>query len=279
MGMATLFLGDVARDHCCIHRELCPGASRCRAAASGHPAWVERMNPDICLSCEAIERYLGEEEERVHALRGVSLDLEPRSIHAVVGPSGCGKSTLLYVLGLLDPPDAGSVAIESETVSYLSDNALAQKRNEFIGFIFQFHFLLEDFTAQENVMIPMRRLGRLTEDEMRNRAARLLDAVGLGDKLTRPSRHLSGGEQQRVAIARALANDPRVILADEPTGNLDTGNSERAFELLANLVRDREKALLLVTHNRFIADACDWVHEMKDGRIIASHPHGQRISV
>src|ERR1700756_5677404 len=102
------------------------------------------MNGEACLSCEGIERYLGEEEERVHALRGVSLDLEPGSIHAVVGPSGCGKSSLLYVLGLLDPPDAGSVRIESEIVSHLSDDTLARKRNEFVGFIFQFHFLLED---------------------------------------------------------------------------------------------------------------------------------------
>ncbi len=205
------------------------------------------MNPKICLSCEAIERFLGEEEERVHALRGVSLDLEPGSIHAVVGPSGCGKSTLL-------------------------------KRSEFIGFIFQFHFLMEDFTAQENVMIPMRKLGRLSDAEMRERAAGLLEAVGLGDKLRRPSRHLSGGEQQRVAIARALANDPRVILADEPTGNLDTANSERAFELLQNIVQQGEKALLLATHNPAIAGSCDWIHEMKDGRITASHPRGNRTS-
>ncbi len=169
------------------------------------------MKGELSLSCRDIERYLGEEESRVHALRGVSLD--------------------------------------------------------------------EDFSAHENVMIPMRRLGQMNEAEMRERAAALLESVDLGDKLGRQSRHLSGGEQQRVAIARALANDPHVILADEPTGNLDTGNSQRAFELLANLVREREKALLLVTHNRFIADACDWVHEMKDGRIIASHPRGQRISV
>jgi len=232
-----------------------------------------------CLSCREIERYLGEDETRVHALRGVSLDLAPGSVHAVVGPSGCGKSTLLYILGLLDQPDRGRVEIESEAMSYLADNELARRRNERIGFIFQFHFLMEDFSAQENVTIPMRRLGRLTETEMRDRAATLLEAVDLGDKLDRPSRHLSGGEQQRVAIARALANDPRVILADEPTGNLDTQNSQRAFELLQNLVRQGEKALLLVTHNRFIADSCDWVHEMKDGRIIKSHPHGQRISV
>jgi len=229
--------------------------------------------------CHQIERYLGEEESRIHVLRGVSLDLQPGSVHAVVGPSGCGKSTLLYVLGLLDQPDAGWIEIESERMSELPDNELARRRNELIGFIFQFHFLMEDFSAQENVTIPMRRLGRLSEAEMRDRAASLLEAVDLGDKLNRPSRHLSGGEQQRVAIARALANDPRVILADEPTGNLDTDNSQRAFELLHNLVRQGDKALLLVTHNRFIADACDWVHEMRDGRIIISHPHGERISV
>jgi lipoprotein-releasing system ATP-binding protein len=237
------------------------------------------MSGELCLSCRDIERYLGEDESRVHALRGVSLDLESGSIHAVVGPSGCGKSTLLYILGLLDQPDGGSVTIKSEPVSHLADDELARRRNELIGFIFQFHFLMEDFSALENVMIPMRQLGQLTDADMRDRSAALLEAVDLGDKLDRQSRHLSGGEQQRVAIARALANDPQVILADEPTGNLDTRNSQRAFELLANLVREQQKALLLVTHNRFIADACDWVHEMKDGRIIKIHPHGQRISV
>jgi len=234
------------------------------------------MSAEICLSCEEVERYLGEEEERVHALRGVSLEIETGSVHAVVGPSGCGKSSLLYILGLLDSPDGGKVAIESEPVLHLTDDELAQKRNKLIGFIFQFHFLMEDFTAEENVMIPMRKLGQLSDEQMRERAAELLGAVGLGDKLRRQSRHLSGGEQQRVAIARALANDPRVILADEPTGNLDTANSERAFELLQNLVHERGKALLLATHNPAIAEACDWVHEMKDGRITASHERLQR---
>jgi lipoprotein-releasing system ATP-binding protein len=233
------------------------------------------MNGEISLSCENIERYLGEDESRVHALRGVSLQLEPGTVHAVVGPSGCGKSTLLYILGLLDSPDAGSVMLESTAVSHLPDDELAHKRNEFIGFIFQFHFLMEDFTAQENVMIPMRRLGHLSESAMSTRAADLLGAVGLGEKLERPSRHLSGGEQQRVAIARALANDPRVILADEPTGNLDTENSRKAFELLQRIVQQNQKALLLVTHNPAIAEACDWIHEMKDGQIVASHPRGR----
>ena len=134
---------------------------------------------------------------------------------------------------------------------------------------------MEDFSAQENVMIPMRRLGRSFPGRCWTARPSLLDAVGLGAKLQRPSRHLSGGEQQRVAIARALANDPRVILADEPTGNLDTANSERAFDLLHNLVRENNKALFLVTHNQLIAEACDWIHEMQDGQIIASHERGR----
>jgi lipoprotein-releasing system ATP-binding protein len=236
------------------------------------------MSAEIWLSCRGLERYLGEDDSRVHALRGVSLDLEPGSVHAVVGPSGCGKSTLLYVLGLLDTADSGSLTIAGQPMADLPDIELAQRRNELLGFIFQFHFLLEDFTAQENVMIPMRRLGRLSETEMRARAAQLLGEVGLGEKLSRPSRHLSGGEQQRVAIARALANDPRVILADEPTGNLDTANAERAFRLLQKIVREERKALLLVTHNPAIAEACDWIHEMQDGVIVGSHPRGRRNS-
>ncbi|MGI8430717.1 MAG: ABC transporter ATP-binding protein [Chthoniobacterales bacterium] len=232
------------------------------------------MTEEIWLSCRNLERYLGEGDSRVHALRGVSLDLEPGSVHAMVGPSGCGKSTLLYILGLLDPPDGGSLTIGGCLIADLPDDELARRRNELLGFIFQFHFLLEDFTAQENVMIPMRRLGQLSEEEMLTRAASLLDEVGLGGKRQRPSRHLSGGEHQRVAIARALANNPRVILADEPTGNLDTANAERAFQLLQKIVREERKALLLVTHNPAIAEACDWIHEMQDGLIVGSHPRG-----
>src|ERR1700738_360178 len=229
------------------------------------------MEAEVSLSCEGIERFLGEEDSRVHALRGVSLQLERGTVHAVVGPSGCGKSTLLYILGLLDHADGGSVTIENEAGAHLVDEALDRKRNELVGVIFQFHVLLEDFTAQENVMIPMRRLGVLSEPEMHERSAHLLEEVGLGNKLTRPSRHLSGGEQQRVAVARALANNPSVILADEPTGNLDSNNSRRAFELLQRIVREERKALLLVTHNPEIAEACDWIQEMQDGLLIGSH--------
>jgi lipoprotein-releasing system ATP-binding protein len=222
----------------------------------------------LSLSCKDIEKFLGVGESRVHALRGVSLDLSPGETHAVVGPSGCGKSSLLYILGLLDRPSAGELQIAGRPVLGLSDKELSHDRNALLGFIFQFHFLLQDFTAIENVMIPMRQLGIWDSATMIERAEWLLNAVGLDQKIHRPSRHLSGGEQQRVAIARALANDPAVILADEPTGNLDTANSNRVFELMSDIVRNQQKALLLVTHNPAIARACDIVHTMRDGRIV-----------
>jgi lipoprotein-releasing system ATP-binding protein len=229
---------------------------------------------NTALACADLHRYLGLAESRVHVLRGITLDIPTGEVHAIVGPSGCGKSTLLYVLGLLDVPDEGRIIIGGEDVSGFSDNELSQKRNELIGFVFQFHFLLHEFTAQENVMIPMRRLGRLSLRDMQERAGSLLDAVGLGDKLHRAANHLSGGEQQRVAIARALANNPKILLADEPTGNLDTENSERVFKLLTALVKREQKALLLATHNPHIARASDFIHEMKDGVVVRSGAPG-----
>ncbi len=219
----------------------------------------------------SLEKFLGEGDSRVHVLRGVSLDLHPGEVHAVVGPSGCGKSTLLYILGLLDRADHGALFIGGQNVAGLPDDQISAQRNALLGFVFQFHFLLQDFSALENVSIPMRRLGRWDEETMRERAAYLLDEVGLGEKLDRPSRNLSGGEQQRVAIARSLANDPEVILADEPTGNLDTANSNRIFALLTRVVKEQRKALLLVTHNPAIAEACDVVHTMRDGLIVEQH--------
>ena len=234
------------------------------------------MNSETCLSCEGIERYLGEEEERVHALRGVSLDIEPGSVHAVVGPSGCGKSSLLYILGLLDLPDAGRVSIESEPVSELSDDELAQRRSKFIGFIFQFHFLMEDFTAQENVMIPMRKLGQLSDNEMRERATILLEAVGLGDKLHRPSRHLSGGEQQRVAIARALVHEPRLVVCDEPTAALDHATGEAVMKLVAANAVHTDRAAVVVTHDARVFHYADVIAHMDDGRIVKTERNHNR---
>jgi lipoprotein-releasing system ATP-binding protein len=233
------------------------------------------MTMQQTLVARGLECCLGEAEARAPVLRGVSLEVAAGSVHAIVGPSGCGKSTLLYLLGLLDTPQAGQLWIGGEAVSGLSDEALTGKRNELIGFVFQFHFLLREFSAEENVMIPMRKSGKLAPPQMRARAAALLDAVGMADKRSRLTGHLSGGEQQRVAIARALANDPQIVLADEPTGNLDSANSEKIFGLLTEIVKRENKALVLVTHNPVIARASDWVHEMADGvftRVFANRP-------
>ena len=224
---------------------------------------------DLVLSCEGIQRYLGEDENRVHVLDDVSLQLHAKRVYSIMGPSGCGKSTLLYLLGLLDRPDGGTIQIAGQEISDLNDAELSIFRNREIGFVFQFHFLLKEFTAAENVQLPMRRLGIYTKTEMEDRAAYLLELVGLEDKLHRSAHHLSGGEQQRVAIARALANDPRLLLADEPTGNLDTHNSQRVFDVLQTIARETELALLIVTHNTSIANASDHIFSMQDGRLLA----------
>ena len=225
------------------------------------------MEPDLVLWCEGLHRYLGEDENRVHVLDDVALHLYAERVYSIMGPSGCGKSTLLYLLGLLDRPDSGTITIAGQEIVGLNESELAIFRNLEIGFVFQFHFLLKEFTASENVQIPMRRAGQLTKPEMDERAGYLLDLVGLGDKLHRRADHLSGGEQQRVAIARALANEPRLLLADEPTGNLDTHNSARIFDVLQEIARETGLALLIVTHNTTIAQASDHVFMMQDGRI------------
>ncbi|MBW8780838.1 MAG: ABC transporter ATP-binding protein [Verrucomicrobia bacterium] len=217
------------------------------------------------LRCAGLHRYLGHGAGRVHVLRGVSFEAERGCVHAIVGPSGCGKSTLLYQLGLLDRPDDGQIWINGETISNSSDALRTAARGRHLGFVFQFHFLLLEFTALENVMMPMRKFGRLDEAGMATRARRLLDEVGLGDKTHRLGTELSGGEQQRVAVARALANEPAVILADEPTGNLDQSNSAMVFDLLARLARENGQAVVLVTHNPEIARRSDRVLAMRDG--------------
>jgi lipoprotein-releasing system ATP-binding protein len=217
------------------------------------------------LRCTGLHRYLGEGEGRVHVLRGVSFEALRGQVYSIVGPSGCGKSTLLYLLGLLDHPDAGDLWINGQCLSQSNDAERTAVRSASIGFVFQFHFLLPEFTALENVMLPMRKLGRLSAEEMTERAAGLLGSVGLGDRTRRLAAHLSGGEQQRVAIARALANAPAVLLADEPTGNLDAGSSAVVFDLLTRLARENGQAVILVTHNPEIASRCDCIRPMRDG--------------
>lgn len=223
---------------------------------------------EIALRCESLHRYLGQGDGRVHVLRGVSFEARAGNICAIVGPSGCGKSTLLYLLGLLDQPDGGSIWIRNQLMSNTGDLERTAARGEHIGFVFQFHFLMQEFTALENVMMPMRKLGRLGEGEMRNRSQALLNDVGLGEKTHRLATQLSGGEQQRVAIARALANQPAIILADEPTGNLDQKNSALVFDLLTRLAKDNGQAVVLVTHNPDIAHRCDEVRPMRDGEFL-----------
>ncbi len=223
---------------------------------------------DISLSCRNLVKFLGEEENRVQALKNVSLELTKGKVYSIVGPSGCGKSSLLYLLGLLDQPDSGEIYIGEKQSAHLTEDEATRIRNEHLGFIFQFHFLLKEFTAAENVMLPMIRLGKLSDGAMKSRALELLEAVGIAHKAERRANHLSGGEQQRVAIARALANQPEIILADEPTGNLDSANSEKVFELLKRLAHDRKITILVVTHNPAIAKASDIVLEMQDGSFI-----------
>ncbi|MBM3864467.1 MAG: ABC transporter ATP-binding protein [Verrucomicrobia bacterium] len=224
------------------------------------PAWALRSR--------GLHRHLGQDEGRVHVLKGVSFEAERGQVYAIVGPSGCGKSTLLYLLGLLDRPDDGEIEINGRRMSNHDDAARTAARGEHIGFVFQFHFLMLEFSALENVMMPMRKLGRLPPAAMRERAHALLDSVGLGAKTHRLGTQLSGGEQQRVAIARALANQPAILLADEPTGNLDVRNSNLVFDLLTRLAKDNGQAVVLVTHNPEIAQRCDVTRPMRDGLFV-----------
>jgi lipoprotein-releasing system ATP-binding protein len=211
-------------------------------------------------------------------LKGVSVEVRRGEYVSIVGASGSGKSTLLYLLGGLDRPsrqDAdgrpydppSEVYIDGQKTTGLNDIELASLRNQKVGFVFQFHYLLKEFTAQENVALPMLKMGRLTRGEAMERGAMLLERLGLGDKLRRRANRLSGGEQQRVALARALANEPAVVLADEPTGNLDKTNGERVAELFAQ-VASGGQTIVMVTHDASLAARARRMITMEDGRIV-----------
>lgn len=197
-----------------------------------------------------------------------SLAVEAGSFTAIVGPSGCGKSSLLYLLGLIDRPTAGTVLLEGREAAGLDGDARARLRLERLGFVFQFHFLLPEFSALENVALPIRRLGRLNAPATRSRALELLDSMGIGAKAAKTPDRLSGGERQRVAIARALANDPLLILCDEPTGNLDSANTQAVIDIFRALARDQGRAVICVTHDRTVAAAADVRVSMLDGRVV-----------
>ena len=209
-------------------------------------------------------------------VRNIDLEVRDREFVAITGPSGSGKSSLLYLLGLLDVPTSGEVLIKGRSTSRMDENELAATRLSMLGFVFQFHFLLPEFTILDNIVLPMRALGALSARAMRERARELLSSLGLADHMDKRPDQLSGGQRQRVAVARALANDPTVILADEPTGSLDSKSSEQVFEVLREIV-DRGKTVVAVTHDLDLAARMDRRIHLIDGEIAtdraaADHP-------
>ncbi len=212
------------------------------------------------------KEYRGGDGGTITVLDGVDLQVARGEIVAVVGASGAGKSTLLHLLGALDAPTRGSVTIAGEALANRSDDDLSALRNRSVGFVFQFHHLLREFTALENVMMPLRIAG-WDDRRARDRARELLTRVGLAGRTDHKPAQLSGGEQQRTAVARALAIDPAVLLADEPSGNLDHMNSERLHDLFVELSRDLEIAMVIATHNRALAARADRTLLLEDGRL------------
>lgn len=203
----------------------------------------------------------------VEVLKGVDIEIQKGEIVSIVGPSGSGKSTLLHILGTLDKADIGTVNMNNTAISSLNGKKLAAFRNKHIGFVFQFHHLLPEFTALENVCIPGWLAGR-KKKEVEEKAIELLKMLGLGHRMENKPNQLSGGEQQRVAVARALINKPDIIFADEPTGNLDTANAKDLHELFFDLRKQFNQTFLIVTHNEELARLSDRVLHMKDGKIV-----------
>ena len=234
-------------------------------AGAGRPSAHETSGAAPPLEARGLHRtYRGVAGPELHILRGVDFTLNWGEAVAIVGASGSGKSTLLHLLGALDRPTEGSVQVGGTDVSTLSDEEAAKLRNMRIGFVFQFHHLLRDFNALENVMVPALIRGDSTE-AAKSRAAELLGQVGLGARLAHKPRELSGGEQQRVAVARALVNEPYILLADEPTGDLDTATSRDVQDLLFEMKERHGVALVVVTHNRELASKAERVLRLREG--------------
>ena len=206
-------------------------------------------------------------EVPITLVKDVSLEIDAGEFVSITGPSGSGKSSLLYLLGLLDKPSQGSVFVNDQNTSEMNEEKLATLRLEKLGFVFQFHFLLPEFTALENVILPMQRLGKLSEKMRKERAIKLLSDLGLEDQLHKLPKQLSGGQCQRVAIARALANEPVLILADEPTGNLDTVSSQTVQNILKDLAHQQNCAVVAVTHDIEFAELADRRIHLVDGKL------------
>lgn len=248
-------------------------------ATPAPPAAKSSTSKISLLRAQNLHKLLGSGDAVNHILKGIDLEIHSQEYVSIVGTSGSGKSTLLYLLGGLDRPsqaDPGGtrfmppsrVFINGEDTMELNDTDLARFRNEKVGFVFQFHYLLKEFTAQENVALPMFKLGRLSKSAALDRAAVLLKQLGLADKTKRKANRLSGGEQQRVAIARALGNEPAVVLADEPTGNLDRANSEKVADIF-QMVADGGQTIVMVTHDQSFAARARRMISMDDGLIVS----------
>jgi lipoprotein-releasing system ATP-binding protein len=223
---------------------------------------------EAALELRGVRRVFKQAATELVVLNGIDLVLRPGEIVALVGPSGAGKSTMLHVAGLLERPDSGAVLISSEDCTRLNDERRTLLRRSAIGFVYQFHHLLPEFSALENVMLPQM-IAAVPRRQAREKAAGLLDRVGLALRAGHRPARLSGGEQQRVAIARALANDPKILLGDEPTGNLDHATGESVLDTLLDLVRDTGLAALIATHNLDLARRLDRIVTLEDGRLSA----------
>jgi len=222
---------------------------------------------NILLEAKDIKKIYGKVIQTV-ALKGLNFKMKQNEFITLIGPSGCGKTTLANILGALDKPTMGEIFFEGKSLEKMNQNQLAEFRNQHVGFIFQFHFLLKEFTALENVLMPTWIKHQLTSAKKVKKAKELLELVGLKERINNKGNNLSGGQQQRVAIARSLINEPSLILADEPTGNLDSSNTDQVFGLLKKINQDVGTSFLIITHERHIAAKSNRVVEMLDGEII-----------
>jgi len=230
------------------------------------------MTDKLVLRTENIGKFFYEPTE-FKVLDGISFDVRQGEFLTLVGKSGCGKSTLLYILSTMDTDYEGQLIIDGENLTGTKKDHLARIRNEKIGFVFQFHYLLPEFSCLRNVMIPALKLGKYSHQEVEHRAYQKLDMLGLKDVALKPASKLSGGQQQRVAIARALINDPLIIMGDEPTGNLDSKNTQIVFEIFKQLTSEQNQTIVAVTHDNDFAKASDRTIELMDGKIISLKKH------
>ena len=221
----------------------------------------------IVLKANNLNKYFNEPEE-FHVLKNVSFEVTKGQFVSIVGKSGCGKSTLLYLLSTMDTDYKGEIYVNDVLLTGQSQNELAKFRNQHIGFVFQFHFLLPEFTALQNVMLPAEKMGKYSKSECEDRAYEKLKWLDMQNFATKLSSKLSGGQQLRVAIARALVNDPTIIMGDEPTGNLDSTNTQIVFDILKDLAKTKNQTIIAVTHDNEFAANTDRIIEMKDGEIV-----------